>query len=51
VSNVVPVLLLLLAGFLAGGAWTAWQNYSRRLSVLLAVAAALAAAAGVLRLI
>jgi len=43
--------LLLLGGFLAGGAWTAWRNYSRVLGVLLLVAGALAASAGVLRLI
>jgi asparagine N-glycosylation enzyme membrane subunit Stt3 len=48
VSNVLPVLLLLLAGFLAGGAYASWKN-SRLLALVLASAAALAVAASVLR--
>lgn len=44
--DVVPVLLLALAGFLAGGAYTSWRS-SRFLAVLLVIAAALALAGGI----
>lgn len=44
--DVVPVLLLALAGFLAGGAVTSWKN-SRLLAGLLVLAAALALAGGI----
>lgn len=47
---VVPILLLALAGFLAGGAWVA-RKQSVLISVVLALAAALAVAAGVLRMV
>jgi len=46
VRDVIPVLLLALAGFLAGGSYTSWKT-SRLLAVLLAVAAALALAGGI----
>lgn len=46
VRDVIPVLLLAVAGFLAGGSYTSWKT-SRLLAVLLAVAAALALAGGI----
>lgn len=48
-SEVLSVLLLLLGGFLVGGAFASWKN-SRLLAVLLVALAALAVAGGVLRL-
>ncbi|MFC4000839.1 hypothetical protein ACFS2C_12280 [Prauserella oleivorans] len=38
----VPLLLLGLAGFLAGGVYSTWRNGSRGLAVALGVATALA---------
>lgn len=46
VRDLVPVLLLALAGFLAGGSYTSWKS-SRLLAALLAAAAALALAGGI----
>jgi len=47
---VTVVLLLALGGFLLGGAW-ALRGQSRLVAVALGAAAALAVAAGVLRLV
>src|SRR5690606_9027099 len=44
--EVLPILLLGLAGFLSGGVYVTWRN-SRALSVVLAVLALLALAGGV----
>lgn len=44
--DVAPVLLLALAGFLAGGAYTSWKN-SRLLAAVLVLAAVLALAGGI----
>ena len=44
--DLIPVFLLAVAGFLAGGAYTSWKS-SRVFAVVLAVLAALAVAGGV----
>ena len=44
--DLIPVFLLAVAGFLAGGAYTPWKN-SRVFAVVLAVLAVLAVAGGV----
>ena len=49
-SDVLPVVLLMLGGFLGGGAY-ATRESSRPLAVALLVLAVLAVAAGILRLI
>ncbi|WP_169813234.1 hypothetical protein [Nocardia jejuensis] len=50
-SKDVPVILLLaIAGFLFGGAWSTWKN-TRPLAIALAVCGVLAAAASILWLI
>ncbi|WP_169813264.1 hypothetical protein [Nocardia vaccinii] len=46
--SVIVVVLLALAGFLIGGAFTTWKNGSRLLSGLLAVCAVLAVVGAVL---
>ena len=46
-TEVAAVLLLALAGFLIGGAYSAWKN-SRPLAIALGVCAVLAAAGAVL---
>ncbi|MEO6821401.1 MAG: hypothetical protein ABI468_02560 [Candidatus Nanopelagicales bacterium] len=43
-----PLLLLALAGFLAGGVWTFWRAGNRGPSVLLAVFALMSIAAAAL---
>lgn len=45
-SELIPVFLLAVAGFLAGGAYTAWKT-ARVFAVVLAVIAVVALAGGV----
>ncbi|AZA11731.1 hypothetical protein [Corynebacterium gerontici] len=48
-GNVVLIyILFLLAGLLAGGAWTVFRNHSKFLGVALGGCAVMAAAAGVM---
>ncbi|MHB1614491.1 MAG: hypothetical protein ACYCYA_09235 [Actinomycetes bacterium] len=50
--STIAILLVVLGGFLLGGAWSVLsQHKSRVVSALLGLAGALALAAGVLRLI
>ncbi|WP_169816328.1 hypothetical protein [Nocardia miyunensis] len=46
--SVIVVVLLALAGFLIGGAFTTWKNGSRVLAAILGVCAVLAVAGAVL---
>jgi len=46
--SVIVVVLLALAGFLIGGAFTTWRNNARTLAVILGVCAALSVAGAVL---
>ncbi|MBY8863650.1 hypothetical protein K7711_44785 [Nocardia sp. CA2R105] len=46
--SVIVVVLLALAGFLAGGAFTTWKNNSRFLAAILGICAVLAVVGAVL---
>ncbi|GAB3274578.1 hypothetical protein [Parasphingorhabdus pacifica] len=45
-QDYLPIILLGVAGFLAGGAYTTWKN-TRGLAIMLAAAAVVALAAGI----